>query len=261
MFSRGGAPGSGAPSTPAAEENQPVLGFFGKESNSGGMAPTSALPAIELEPNPDCLLFDVTTYGDFVPLEIGVNNNREHESLTPGSMVGWHAQFGKRQRLGTFADSPLRLVESGQGGSRSELWLPGTPYLNKAVARFDAAIEIVHRDTGRPPKIFYMYTFGINDVIYGTPAATFKARELAFIAFMRARYGDFPIFFTELMNDPLIVAAGYPAIIEELVDEVGNAYLIPSANYPLLNSNHWDNDGYAMQVDWVVNKLLEIWAE
>lgn len=168
---------------------RPILIAFGFESNSGGQALDSDATSFELATNPNVRIWNplASEFQDMTVGGVGKNINQDHYNL-PANRHGWHLELGARMRAGTFVDAPLYLVEFGQGGSIAAEWTPGSNYRNKLTTRYNGAIAGIVAETGAEPDVFMFNSWGINDMIANTSAASFHASYLALLDYIDGLY-------------------------------------------------------------------------
>jgi hypothetical protein len=246
-----------AGSTAPPVTQDPILIIINGESNSGGQVYNTNCTPEELVVRPAVQILNNTTML-LESLDIGTNNLIGHYGLT-SERHGWENQLAHRVEDGTFGTSPVYLVKTGQGGARISNLITGGSYngVNCWQVFYDrvtAARTQIETITGKQPKIYILYTQGINDLI-ASPAPTpsdWKALTKQHFANMRALLGaETPIVMTKF-NDPMTVT-GYNAAIDEIDVEEAYTYAVDTTGATLDNAYHW---GYEGMKD-VANRLLD----
>lgn len=213
----------------------PLVIFIG-ESNSGGQALNTALTAAEKAVRPAVQILNNTTL-TFEPLQIGVNNNLDHDRLPPTTMHGWEAGLADSAEAGEWADQVF-LLKAGQGGSTLVQWDAGTAYSTKFSARFAAASAAIRAD-GYEPQVYIWMSIGINDHLGGTSVAEFGSRLIAWTARIRAITGAAPVMITRLP----VPYDSYNAAIDQIDQDDPLMWGISTQNAPRDDVSHWSSAG------------------
>lgn len=226
------------------------LFIFNGESNSGGRALNSDATGPELAARSSVRILNNTTLL-FEDLDIGTNNLIGHVGLGMdlSTIHGWELGLANDVESGTFTQSQVFLVKTGQGGSTIAQWADGLSYWDTAKARIDAAMAI-------NPSFFpiLFYSQGINDAVGGTSTATWKAATAAHWAKIRARYGaDMPIICTKFMT----AYSTFSTALDEVVASTANCWSIVTEDLPLQDGAHWNYSGMKSMATRMINKLKE----
>jgi hypothetical protein len=100
----------------AADNSYAPLIIFTGESNSGGLAPNSALSSSESPPRRSVQILNNATL-TIQTMQIGVNNLIAHTGLIDNATHGWENELANAAEAGRFNQQPIFLVKTGQGGS------------------------------------------------------------------------------------------------------------------------------------------------
>ena len=237
---------------------RPVMLVMLGESNSGGQVSINDLSSSDKEETQQVRTLDVVHYTCFQPLHIGVNNNLDHYNLKPRINVGWHTQIASRAKTQKATLYPYYLVEGGQGGSTVSQWTANSTFYKKLITRIDTAIYYVKAETGKSlPDIHFLYSQGINDAITGTPATQYKAGAVDLINRIRSRYGNAPVYITELPENFHPSAGEYNRVITEIAKELPNIHLIETTDAPLQDQYHWSYEGMKIIANRMMDKVMK----
>jgi hypothetical protein len=237
----------------AATSSQRLLLVQLAESNSGAEGTSlSYLSTAEKSPRPLVQHWHNTT-GSFQDLHIGTNNLIDHFGLTDNAHFGIEAAIADRMEAGTFVTGTVYHLKRGQGGSKSYEWTDGSTYDNKLAASMNGAISAIQAASGQAPQIHVFYTWGINDYLVGTSAATFKAALLSRIDTYRTRWGSSVKFYvTELPA----AYDSYNAIYTEIAAERTGVYVLDTTGEPMSDSYHWSSAGIMSIGNKFVDSIL-----
>jgi len=236
--------------------NEVFLIVFSGESNSGGYADNADATTYEKSARSSVQKLDEYTLL-FEDLHVTVNNLQDHVGFVDNTSHGWELGLANCVEDNFFAtESQVYLVKTGQGASTIAQWNVGGAYLNKLIARYEAAVDILTSE-GKTPKPIIWYTQGINDAIAGTNEVTWKGDTIAHIAELRTIMGaDTPFLFVEIMAGSS--GANYNDSITAICTEVDNCYLIPCTDATLRDLNHWDYDGMKLIAERLSTKTEEL---
>lgn len=235
---------------PAATSRYVPVFIFNGESNSGGLAQNSLATAHELSVRPAVKIWDNAGMASFLDLDIGTNNNVDHDDFWQGgydkTAHGWELGLANSVEAGEWFDSTVYLIKTGQGGSTISEWDEGDVYWEKLQARVEAALALL-RAQGKVPQVYVWYTIGINDKAAGTPIPTWKAGMEAFFVRLRKELGYVPIFYVEFMaensmdawNVELHNMAAADNMLE-IISSTGATVIQPPAYEATV---HWDYNG------------------
>lgn len=231
---------------------RPILIAFGFESNSGGQVLNTDATVDELAESSVTRILNPLT-GLLENLHIGVNQNLGHSGLNP-TTHGWHLQLNERMKAQTFTRPQLYIVEFGQGGSRADQWADGTGNRYTMIARYSAAIDKITDDTGQDPRVFMFNSWGINDAIAETPAASFKESYLELLDYINSLH-EVEAYMVDIIFD---LYPTYRTIIGEMADERDNIFLQDMQGKQQDDANHLGYEGMKDQTDEKVDKILEL---
>lgn len=242
-------------------EGAPCLIVFTGESNSGGQASNNAATAYELSQRPSVQILNNNSF-TFEALHIaGGNNLYGHYGLDPeylGVMHGWELELANLVEGGRFPAAPCYLVKTGQGGSKISQWNEGDRYYTSFIKRVDAAIAGLQQISGAAPRMFIVYSQGINDAISNVDVSTWKAATIAHIDKIRTRYGaEIPFIVTLFMNT-FSLAAAYNNAIVEISNELKGIYTVVGADLTRDDIYHWDYNGMKKLADRLLGSVANL---
>lgn len=216
------------------------------ESNAGGFAKNSDLSNEEKAERPEMKIFNNTTMV-FENLHIGVNNLLGHVGINDSlTQHGFECGIANYTKMG-YVWGPLYVVKSGFGGAIIKYYNDSTDvsYLGSGKnpwqllkQRLDSAKKIVKDlNGGVSPKIYLLWTQGINDSNQGTNSGAWKDSTKSFFTKFRLRYGPVPIFTTLLMSP----FTEYSSRISEYCSEISNCFPISAEGAPVQSGSvtHW----------------------
>jgi hypothetical protein len=214
------------------------------ESNAGGTAPVSNLPAALSAPTSRVKIL-VTSSGLFQDMDLGTNNNLGHQDLD-SSTHGWEAGFLPYLDTPPAKTEPIYYVQAGQGSSFISQWNNGGAYWLAAQSRINQA-KAAFVTLGISPVWEIWISLGYNDMALGTPAASIKAGIQTLLNEVRTMIGagSIRVLFAEFNS---VVAGPYGAqlaVIYELETDDVNLTLV-SAPTATPDSVHWTSDGYVV---------------
>ena len=221
------------------------------ESNSGGYAPNTDLSAAELAPRPSLQILNNNTL-DFEDLDIPSNQLIGHDMLGTPDTHGFEVGFANDADAGLWGSTPIYLLKCGQGGSKFEQWEDADAYWTTFTTRFAAAQD--QFDTlGLTPKWSILISIGINDILAGMTAATYKTELSNYISRIRAVVGDVPVGLTLFMSD----FASWNTKQTELASELPRVFTLPMTDYPLRTGDtlHWGAAAFKLGATDYVNGL------
>lgn len=208
------------------------------ESNSGGVANNAHAASWEVAARPELRMWNVTT-GVFEDLDIGTNNNLDHNGLTSATH-GWELGLANRIRQGYF-DRPVYYLQTGQGSSDVSEWAVNHPFWITFLTRVAAVKAAISRFQ---PVVWI--SLGINDAVIGTPTATFKAGLIDIIARIKALLPLAKIYMTTLPPVDALHIANSVAIQEVAAADPTNLRVIDVLNpvaLPMGDTYHWNYIG------------------
>jgi hypothetical protein len=245
---------------PFLSSGVPLIIFTG-ESNSGGQANNSPATEHELSDRPAVQILNNYTL-KFEDLNISTGNNLYgHYGLDPtylGVYHGWELGMANLVESDMFLPAPCYLVKTGQGGSRISQWNDGGSYYTSFKNRVDAAISEMKKLTGAAPRLYIIYSQGINDAINNLDVATWKAATIAHIGKIRDRYGaNVPFVMTRFMNT-FALSSDYNSAILEIASELDDVYTVDGSDLSLQNSYQWDYEGMKKLSARLLNVVLTL---
>lgn len=224
----------------------PVIVIAG-ESNAGGIGQNDSLSTLEYSARSSVKIFNNNLLL-FQTLHIGVNNLLMHQGLADTITHGIENGLANCADSGLLGTTPIYMLKAGEGASQIAWWNDSTyvayfgvnPW-QQCKARMDSALVVLTAlsDNTRPP-IYLVWTQGINDAIAGVNSLVWKADTKTFFTKFRLRYGNVPIFMTQLPP----TYSTYNTRITELATEVNNLYQINTTAAPLVDINHWSYTGF-----------------
>ncbi len=253
-------PASGAPRTwqtegggsPPATTYRVIVAVG--ESNAGGEAPVSSLPSnlqaatsrVQILINPGDTTFPAQA-GTFQPLDLGTNNNLQHNGQTP-------ATHGFEAGLIEYLDAnpqtePVYYVQCGQGGSTLGQWSAGSPFRLAMHSRIQAA-KTALAALGRTSLAWQIwYSHGINDAIGpGLGPTDLRLAMAELLADVRAEIGvgtAAQIRMSQWPEPRRVESPSYLTDIETtLPASVTNMQLVLTGSLPVQDQNHWTSLGY-----------------
>lgn len=249
------------PSKPTVPAQSVLIVFVG-ESNAGGKANYSPATSTELTPR-GLKIFNNYTQ-TFQQLLLGTNNLLLHTSLVDNATSGMEIGLANKYDSSSFGTHSAFLLKCGQGGSRIADWQPSTTphYYDTLTARLTTAVSLIRSSTGNIPKIIIWYSQGINDMLDGKAAATWKADTKTFFANLRSSISTItgqtsviPIIMTRFDSMPTNLT--YETVIGEIDSEVSDCTAISTSGATLIDINHWDYYGFR---NVVVQAMMTITA-
>jgi hypothetical protein len=231
------------------------------ESNSGGQARNIDALSSEIGPRENTLILNNNTL-EFETLNIGVNSLLGHFNFTAlnrAELHSWELGLANLRDAGTLR-TPLRIIKTGQGGSKIAEWAVGGNYSGvvepwtKMQERIDAAMAILN-PTG--VKFGLLYHQGINDVIANTAAADWKAATKAHFDKIRAKYGLVPIVMGKIQSTAGSLYSQYNTAIEEICSEMSNVYFVEVEDLPKDDIYHFSYVGQKTLAARLVQKLID----
>jgi hypothetical protein len=191
------------------------------ESNSGGLAKNADASFWELGLrgnvkilNPQSLKFEM--------LHISGNNHRGHRGIenTP-----YHKTHGIELELAN--RYTCNIVKAGQGGSKISQW-DSTYHGVSCWAEFTKRVDAARKEVDEPMVIFYSQ--GINDK--GMDESLWEQKTVALFDRVRGRYGEVPIYFTELPERQ------FAGAISNLA-KLRNIHVIRTGDLSTMDRMHW----------------------
>jgi hypothetical protein len=236
---------------------------IGGESNSGGLGFNSDIPASELLPNQQTLIWHNVT-GGFEPLDIGTNNLLGHTDLTGVSSIET-TRHGLERSLALDAQKQIRILKTGQGGSRISQWLPAdsSGYWNTFVSRYEAAISNLGNDGRRNVAPLYVWWQGVNDANDGNTGSTWRTATQAHFARVRQVMGaNTHIFPLKIMPNTAnkiqinlrIDEIGAADPLTHIVDVSGADGMVQS------DLNHWSAEGFRVAGQSLTASIFEVFG-
>lgn len=213
------------------DSNYVVLIVDHGESNGDVAADNTFASAGEKDADPRVQIWQPGGY--FETLNIGAGNNQMNGG-TPGTLHGWELEL-QNQIATYFNNRTVYKIKGGKGGSTMDQWDVGDANYDTLKLRLKRAIAYLEGN-GKKVALCGWYSQGINDVVAGTPVATWKAATLAFFNNIRSEIGiHFPIIMTELIGDRVTYPAfdTYDAaIIEIAADQKNYVYRVETPQGP-----------------------------
>lgn len=227
---------------------RPLLFVEIGESNSGGEALNSDATTTELSSRPYIQILNNNT-NIFENLHIGVNNNIGHVGLD-STTHSWELELCNQVAASVITNyTQVYLVQAGQGGSTIAQWLPTDPsgYYNTMLARVNTAKSFLTN-----PIIIVFYSQGINDIIAGTPAATWKTATENLYSNFRTAFGQtcpiiFPLFMTGRTD--------YNSTIIGMRSDVVQLFPTSTTGAALQNANHWSYAGFKTLTPFMTSQV------
>lgn len=220
------------------------------ESNAGGFAQNSDLSTEEKSVRPEMQIFNNTTM-TFQNLHIGVNNLLGHVGINDSlTQHGFECGIANYTKTG-YVWGPLYILKSGFGGAIIKYYNDSADVSYQGSGknpwqllkqRLDSAKKIVTTlNGGIAPKIYLLWTQGINDSNQGTNSNAWKDSTKSFFTKFRLRYGQVPIFTTLLMTP----FTAYSAKISEYCTEVTDCFPVSAESAPVQvgSVTHWSAAG------------------
>lgn len=219
--------------------NHPPLIIFWGESNASGKALNSAATSAELSERARLKIFNNTQTETFQNLHIPLNNNLGHSGIDSTLYHGWELELANLGDSGTL-NSPIYVCKNGQGGSDIESWV--NPAFLNCQNRWvwpDSAKKLLTTiNNGVAPTMYIFYSQGINDIIEGTSAATWKTKTETLFDSIRVRYGTTPIFMTYFVGS----YTAYNSTIDQICIDKPDVYAIQTSDASG-DGTHWDYNG------------------
>lgn len=245
----GGGEGGGDP--PSTD----ILLIIAGESNAGGQAVNAQLSTWELAAR-DLQIWNNTS-SVFQALDIGTNNLISHAGLTNNATHGAESSLATAYAIGEFDSRNVKLIKSGQGGSKIELW---TPPSDTYYTTLKSRIESANTAIGSTPNCCLIWFHGINDIVAGTDVNTWESETLALFDAIIGFVPNLKVLFVEIMG-----AGGsrdtYNAKIDSMVAaHPSYMYKVPDLDYPLDDSNHWSSLGFQYLGRKIVNVLKTVYG-
>jgi hypothetical protein len=231
---------------------KPTLVITIGESNSGGYALNSQAPSNLIGLQTSVKILNNTTL-EFEDLNIGANNIVDHYGLD-ATTHGFELLLAQRAAVYSFYNAGCKLIKTGQGGSTIGQWVVGDTYFTKLVQRIEAAQALINFNHY---KIVIVCSFGINDMIAGTPINTWKTNVSTWFANIRAviGQGSVPIIMTgfESMGTEGSLIATTNAI-QELTESETNLHKVTAAGAALRDQYHWNYFGMRTMATRILTK-------
>lgn len=233
------------PTVPA----QSILIIFVGESNAGGTADYSVATSTERSQRALKIFNNYTQ--TFQQLLLGFNGLLLHTGLVDNSGSGLEIGLANKYDSSSFGVHTAFLLKAGQGGSTISQWIPSTTphYYDTLTTRATTAVGLLTAATGNSPRIFIVFSQGINDMLASTPAATWKANVETFFTNIRASLATItgssapiPIIMTRFDSMPTNLT--YETVIGQIDTEVSDCTAISTIGATLKDANHWDYYGF-----------------
>lgn len=235
---------------------QPVLIIFWGESNATGYADNGLASGGELAAR-DLQILNNSNY-NFESLDVGTNNilyaaggvDNCPSCTTHGMEIGLANAYDD----GDFDGHPVYLIKAGQGGSIISDWETTDAYYDSLESRITRGYNLILSATGQVPMIAIWGSQGVNNMIAGTSAATWKTAVKQFITDIRATIHTvtgqpssvIPFLFTRFNSMSSNLA--YETVIGEIEDEVSDFYAVSTSGAALKDINHWQYAGFLLFV-------------
>ncbi len=235
---------------------KPLIVFAG-ESGSNGAAKLTQATTAQLAKRSSIKIYQNTVIPGFQDLQIGLNNLIGNYP-SGGQNCGWEVALADRTEAGTFVGSENCLVKTGRGGSVIANWdvgavTNGINYWQVMQDKTDGAIASM-RSAGYTPRLYFLYSQGINDIAASTSVATWKQKTKDHITKVRAKwasYGPCPFVMMQFWNSP-VDYSGYNAAMSQIASEMSDVYVVSAQGLSLRNNEHLDMPGNAT---WCGNAL------
>jgi hypothetical protein len=244
-----------------AADQRPLVFVITGESNSGGIGLNGSATAAELKPRPSVQIMNLTDEKHaFEPLQLGVNNLREHAGLERFYATCHGLENGLANAVESTPPAqrkPVYLIKTGQGGSVIAQWQPAGGYWAEFLKRIDAA----RRQLPPRPRWVVWFSLGINDGIANTPILTWKQDTIAHLQRIKAQLPGCVIVMTQFQS-----MKKYPQIdgaLGEIAAKVPGVYAVDTTGASLTDPNHWDYAGLntvAQRMAAATGKALDLSA-
>jgi Carbohydrate esterase, sialic acid-specific acetylesterase len=229
------------------------------ESNAGGAAPVSGLPAPDLTACPFAKIWNPTS-NTFELLQIGTNNLIGHTGFANNVNVG--IERGLIRDEGVISLNEIYVLKAAHGGSTIAQWATGasTGYLATLFSRYTAAKSALEQ-AGYNVKPVFIWWLGINDAAIPTVTATWKAAVQALFSNVRSVMGPgLPIYMYKLMtNAPNgTTRAAYNTEIDAMTasDLLLYAVNIPAGAEQQVDGSHYTAQGYVTAWNALIDRFL-----
>ncbi|RYY00893.1 MAG: SGNH/GDSL hydrolase family protein [Gammaproteobacteria bacterium] len=245
----------------------------GLESNGDGYALNSQAPSNQLGKRSSVKILNNSTlvFEELVIGGAGDNTHIGHGGNTAGlwdETHGWQIQMANLADSGVISN-PVSLIQVSQGGSTIANWGIGSYYpaydanyfaRDLLKQRLDTGLaQIVRGNGGVHPPIYMPWTHGINDIIAGTPVATWKAGTIELINWIRTTYPLNKVVVIMVKIPPSVGGAyvAYNSAIEQICSELPNVHYVEVADLTMREPNHFDDPAFRMIFNRIVQKLID----
>jgi Carbohydrate esterase, sialic acid-specific acetylesterase len=229
------------------------------ESNSGGAAPVSGLPANDLTAVTFVKIWNNST-NLFENLQIGTNNLINHTGFTNNINVGIERGLIRDQSV--LGLNEIYLLKAGQGGSTIAQWATGdsSGYLSTLTSRYLSAKASIEA-AGYKVKPIFVWWLGLNDAAIPTAPLGWRSSTQTLFSSIRSLMGvDTPIYIYKLMtNTPNdVTRASYNTEIDTMVaaDPILYAVTIPTGAEQQVDGTHYTIHGYVSAWNALSDRLL-----